>query len=283
VGAPPRTRELIAVKKAIVVSAIGTQYAALYSKVAPTFEHYAAKHHWDLKVLSELPGWFSEQYSRPTWDFRLLCCAYRLHQPSLFLDYDLLAIMDPDMVINPNAPCLSSYYDSIPAKGIAAVQDVSFSERQLFTSWMKYHYSDFLEDHEVAKLPFPEIHINTGLMLVKPSEVRDELSELNNTDSALSDEDRVNLCFTQTGRTLLLPSKWNVIYPYELVRRGWDHTTMSLSRFRVARRVQREWNMRITQQKMIVKILPDVHVLHFASTDKRIPMHLDIGKLLSAR
>lgn len=270
-------------KKAIVVSAIGPRYAALFAKVSPTFKHYAAKHHWDIKVISELPGWFSRQYSRPTWDFRLICCAYRLHQPSLYPDYDLLALMDPDMVINPNAPCLSPYCDAIPAGGLAAVQDVSFSERQLFANWRKYHYSDFLEDQEVAKLPFPEMHINAGLMLVRPSEVKDELSELNRTDSPFSDEDRINLSFTQTGRVLLLPTKWNTIYPYELARRGYHEQRMGSSRFRVARIAQDEWNIRFTQQKLIRKIFRDVYVLHFASTDKRIPMHLDMDKLLSVR
>lgn len=270
-------------KKAIVISAIGPRYQALYKKVSPTFEHYAAKHRWDIKVMSELPAWFSERYSRPTWDFRLLCCAFRLHQPSLFPDYDLLALMDPDMVINPNAPCLSSYYDAIPVKGLAAVQDVRFAERRLFANWSTYHYSTFLEDHEVARLPFPEVHVNAGLMLARPSEVKDELSALNDLDSSLSDEDRVNLCFTQTGRMQLLPNKWNVIYPYELARRGWEHEAMSLSRLRVARRVQDEWNLRVSQQRMIMKIFPDVYVLHFASTDKRIPMHLNTAKLLSVR
>jgi hypothetical protein len=270
-------------KKAIVVSAIGPQYEALFRKVAPTFEHYAAKHRWDIKVVSELPDWFRKQYSRPAWDFRLLCAAYRLHQPSLFPDYDLLALMDPDMVINPNAPCLSSYYDAIPANGLAAVQDVRFSERQLFPNWSKNHYSGFLEDQEVAKLPFPEIHVNTGLVLVKPSEVKDEFAELNNTDSALIDEDRINLRFTQTGRVFLLPTLWHVVYAYELARRGWVNETRSLSRFRVARKVQDEWNLRVTQQRMIMRIFPDVYVLHFASTDKRVPMHLDIDKLLSVR
>jgi len=236
-----------------------------------------------MKVISELPGWFSRQYSRPAWDFRMLCCAYRLHQPSLYPDYDLLALMDPDMVINPNAPCLSSYCDAIPAGGLAAVQDIGFSERQLFPNWRKYHYSDFLEDQEVAELPFPEIHVNAGLMLVRPSEVKDELSDLNNSDSSLSDEDRVNLWFTQTGRVLLLPTKWNTIYPYELARRGYDEQRVGSSRFRIARRARDEWNIRYVQQKQVMKIFPDVHVLHFASTDKRIPMHLDIDKLLSVR
>jgi hypothetical protein len=271
------------VKKAIVVSAIGSRYEALYAKVSPTFERYAAKHHWDVKVITELPGWFSKRYSRPAWDFRLLCCAYRLHQPALFPDYDLLALMDPDMVINADAPCLSSYYDAIPARGLAAVQDVSFSERQLFSGWRTHHYSEFLDEQEVAKLPFPETHVNSGLMLLRPSEVKDELSELNNTDSRLSDEDRVNLSFTQTGRVFLLPGKWNVIYPYELARRGWERKRVTAARSRVARRVQDEWNIRVTQQRLIMKIVPDVHVLHFASTDKRIPMHLDIRRLLSSR
>ena len=266
-----------------MVSAIGPQYGALFKKVSPTFEHYAATHHWDIRVISELPDWFTRQYSRPTWDFRLLCCAYRLHQPSLFPDYDLLALMDPDMVINPNAPCLSSFYDAIPAKGLAAVQDVGFSERRLFANWRKYHYSDFLEEHEVARLPFPEMHVNAGLLLAKPWEVKDELSALNDADSSLSDEDRINLCFTQTGRMHLLPGQWNVIYPYELARRGWQHKTVSPSRYRMVRKAQDEWNMRVTQQRMVMKIFPDVYALHFASTDKRIPMHLDMGKLLSVR
>jgi hypothetical protein len=265
----------------MVVSAIGPRHQALYGKVAPTFERYAAKHHWDLKVMSELPDWFVQEFSRPGWDFRSLCCAYKLQQPSQFPAYDLMAIMDQDMIINPNAPCLSSYYDQIPPKGIAAVQDVSFSERRLFPEWNRYHYSDFLKDCEVEKLPFPELHVNSGLMLVKPSEVKDEMSELNRADSALSDEDRVNLTFTQTGRVLMLPSKWNVVYPYELVRRGYDRKRSSHPKFLTPKRLQYEWDTRFTHQRLIHEIFRDVYVLHFASTDKNVLMHLDAGKLLS--
>lgn len=271
----------VTLRKAIVISAIGSRYEALYKKVSPTFEQYAARHGWDIKVISELPGWFSKQYSRPAWDFRLLCCAYRLHQPSLFPDYDLLALMDPDMVMNPTAPCLSSYYDAIPAHGLAAVQDVRFSERRLFPEWRQYHYSDFLEDEDVMNLPYPETHINNGLLLMRPSEVKDEFSELNRSDSGISDEDRVNLRFTQTGRVFLLPPEWNVIYPYELVRRGYGARRKAPSKSRIIRRIGYEIDARWTQQRFIMKIFPDVHILHFASTDKRIPMHLNIDKLLS--
>ena len=163
------------------------------------------------------------------------------------------------------------------------MQDVAFSERPMFSSWRHYHYSDFLNDQEAERLPFPETHINTGLMLVKPSGVMDEFSSLNEDDSPLSDEDRINLRFTQTGRVLLLPTKWNAVYPYELVRRGYYRGQGSPSRFRLVRRIEDEWHLRVTEQRLIMKVFPEVYVLHFASTDKRVPMHLDIDKLLSVR
>jgi len=268
-------------KKAIVVLAVGSAYGALFKKVAPTFEHYAVKHGWEIKVVSELPDWFRRQYSRPGWDFRLLCCAYKLYQPSLFADHDLLAIMDPDMVINPHAPCLSSYGDAIPEGGLAAVQDVSYSERSMFSGWRRYHYADFMEEEDVARLPIPETHINSGLLLLRPSEVMEELARLNDDDSPLSDEDRINLRFVQTGRALLLPTKWNTVYPYELARRGYRGAEPSPSRFRIVSRVKDEWNIRVTQQELVMKLLPDVYVLHFASADKRIPLHLRMNKVLS--
>jgi hypothetical protein len=270
-------------RKAIVVSAIGPQYTALFRNVAPTFEHYAARHGWDIKVITELPDWFRDRYARPEWDFRLLCCAFRLHQPSLFPGYDLLALMDPDMIINPQAPCLSGYWDDIPAAGIAAVQEISFEERSLFPSWRKYHYSDFLSEEEVQELPFPDRHINTGLILLRPYEVMEELSALNLADSSLSDEDHINLSFTQRGRVFFLSPKWNVIYPYELARRGCLPRPLPHSRWRIVRKARDELDLRVTQPRLVKKLFNDAYVLHFASTDKRIPMHLDARRLLSTR
>jgi hypothetical protein len=266
-------------KKAMVVCAIGDQYQELYAHVAPSFVHYSEKHGWDLYVISEIPDWFSKEYSRPNWDFRLLCCAYRLYQPTLFLNYDLLAIMDPDMIINPTAPCLSEHYDRIPPEGFAAAQTVSFEDRQLFNAWNEYYYDDFLSHDEVVKLPLPKVHINSGLVLLKPSDTNRKWLDLLNLDSDLPDEQRLNLYMTQASMVHVLPTEWNVIYPYELVRRGYQLPWMA--DVRIVRRFWHWWYRRWLAGRLVRDLLRDAYVLHFASTDKRIMTWIDVRKLIA--
>ena len=246
--------------------------------MAPAYEHYASTHGWDLRVVRELPETFVRGYSRPTWNVRLLCCNYRLYEPTEFSGYDLLALMDPDLLINPNAPCLSHYYDDIPSRGFAAVQVVSFAERRLFDSWNRYYYDDFLDAGEVDSLPLPEVHVNSGLVLVKPSDSKDDWLKLLEIDSDISDEARLNLALTQKGAAYLLPSKWNVVYRYELARRG---VRDPRSTYRFARNLRHEFSVRFTHQRLVRRILPDVWALHFTG-DKRIPMSLDVGGLVAA-
>jgi hypothetical protein len=266
------------VKKVIVVSAIGTQYKKMFDNVAPSFEKYAINNNWEIKVNNEIPGWFIEKYTRKNWDFRLLCCAYRLYQPALYSDYDLLAIIDPDMIINPAAPCLSIYFDQIPHKGFAAVQDVSFSERKIFLNWNKYYYNDFLNTDEVQKIPFPELHVNSGLLLVKPLDIKDEWLEIMNIDSEFNDEQRINYYLTQKGKAFLLPKEWNVIYPYELLRRG--HNILHHNKSKIVRKIKKVYFNYFYRRKMIKDILSDAYILHFASTDKRFLTNLDLSKLI---
>lgn len=266
-------------RKAIAISVIGSEYHALYRKLAPTYEHYAARHGWDIKVATEFPDSFVRQYSRPNWNLRDLSCAFKMYQPALYPEYDLLAIMDPDMIIHPAAPCLSSYSSAIPPGGIAAVQDVSYAERQLFDNWSTCHYDTFLDAQEVAQLPFPELHVNTGLVLVRPEEIKDDWISIMNIDSDMQEEDRINLQVTQKGLTFMLPTKWNVVYPYELVRRGYQAWTHPKSR--VTRRITYEYDMHVKHPRLVNEIFRDVYVLHFASIDKRIPLYLDTAKLLS--
>ena len=266
-------------KKAIVVTAIGPQYGRLFGAVAPTFERYAARHDWDIHVVTHLPNGFAQKYSRPDWDDHQLFATFRLYQPSMFPDYDLLALIDPDVIIHPQAPCLSEYDDQMPSHGVAAVQDVTFAERKLFPSWRTYHYNDFLPPEQVARLPFPELHVNGGLMLVRPSEIKDEFLDLLTVECDYSDEDRVNLSFTQHDRVLFLPKKWNVVYPYERARRGYKAPRRPKNK--MARRAVYHFDVRVLQQRMIRDIFRDVWMLHFASTDKNVVRHLDISGLLS--
>ena len=82
-------------KKAIVVSAIGPRHEDIYRIVAPTFKRYAARHGWDIRVVTHLPDGFKQKYSRPGWDDHRLFANFRLYQPCMFPDYDLLVGCPP--------------------------------------------------------------------------------------------------------------------------------------------------------------------------------------------
>jgi hypothetical protein len=261
------------VQKAIAVCANET----IYRNLASAFECYATEHNWDLKLHFQIPDWFSQRYSRPNWGPRLLYSAYKLYLPTMYADYDLLALMDGDIVINPKAPCLSAYFDMIPPKGVAAVQDVRFEERTMFRGWPAYHYDGLISHDDVGRLPFPELHVNSGVMLVKPADVKEEWLELLDMDTDLNDEDRINLYLTQAGRAFILPSAWNVIYQYELVRRG---LRSAHSRVMLFRKLQKMWDILYREQRNIRTIFPDVYALHFASMNKDILLRVDVEKLL---
>jgi hypothetical protein len=269
----------VSVRKAIAVTAVGPSCQALYRNLAPGLERYAERYGWDLRVNSEIPEWFADMYSRPSWNLRSLCCAYKLYQPSLYAEYDLLAILDADMLVNPSAPCLSTYADDIPPHGFAGAQDVSFSERALFPDWREYHYDDFLPPDEVRALPFPKLHVNSGLILLKPADIKDDWMALMDMECDFCDERRINLRFTQAGKAFFLPPQWNVVYPYELVRRG---RVSRRSRYRVVRKVQRVWYENYGEERKVREIFRDAYALHFASTDKEIPLRMNVRKLLSA-
>ena len=167
----------------------------------------------------------------------------------------------------------------MPSNGVAAVQDVTFAERKLFAGWRTYHYDDFLQPDQVAKLPFPERHVNGGLVLVRPSEIKEEFLELLSAEEDYSDEDRINLAFTQSERVLFLPREWNVIYPYELARRGYQ--APKLPKSHVVRRAFYHFDLRVLQQRIVRDIFRRVWLLHFASCDKNVIKQLNIPGLLS--
>ena len=98
-------------------------------------------------------------------------------------------------------------------------------------------------------------------------------------DSDFNDEKRINLYLTQAGKAFLLPKKWNVIYPYELARRGYNFLNPSSSR--IFRKIKYYIFKYLVQENMIKKIFTDVYVLHFASTNKNIVMRIDVNKLIS--
>jgi len=269
------------VKKAIVAIAIGAEYRAVVRNVTPMLRHYASTHHWHLHYVTQLPQEFRRNFSRPHWDDYRLLTNFKLYLPTMFANYDLLVLADPDLLVHPQAPCLSEYVEDIPKNGLAAVQPVTFEERILFPDWNRYYYDDFLSRDEVATIPFPKRHVNTGLLILKPEEIQTEFLELLRMNNDYFDEYRINLSFTQGERVFFLPRRWNVIYPYEMMRRGQE--PLRTSQNWLARKVIYQFDIRIRQQRMIRDMFRDVWALHFACTDNNVLRNLDVRRLLSSQ
>jgi len=212
-------------KKAVVTIVVGEKYRKMYNHVAPLNRIWMDRWGWDSIVIESIPDDFKALYSgndKPSgWIFYM----YKLFIPSLYRDYDLIAFVDCDCVINPNAPCLSEYIDKIPRGGFAGVQDASFEERKLYPDWKRFYYDD-LRDRGYNESPrYPERHINAGLLLYRPSDVWERWIELLNIDTDLNEENRLNVYEVQEERCLFLPKEWNTVWLYERVRRGWSSGT----------------------------------------------------------
>ena len=247
-------------KKAVVSMVVGDTYQRIYNHVAPLNCAWIDRWGWDYIIIDSVPDDFKEQYTKkgnqPGWIYWM----YKLLIPSLFRNYDLVAFLDSDCVINPNAACLSEYIDQIPLGGFAGVQDTTFEERKLFPSWNRYYYDD-LRARGYNGLPrYPDRHINAGLLLFRPNEVWERWIELLNIDTEINEENRLNVFEVQDDRCLFLPMSWNTIWQYECVRRGWlnkKYHNNLLGKFH-------RGLLRYTEQNKVNMVFRSVSMLHFA-------------------
>ena len=210
-------------KKAMVTIVVGEKYRRIYNHVAPLNRKWMDRWGWDSIIIESIPDDFRARYARKyNNNSRWVFLMYKLFIPSLFRNYDLVAFIDSDCVINPNAECLSKYLDNIPAGGFAGGQPVTFEERKLFPNWNEYYYDD-LRSCGYNEFPrYPDKHISSGLLLYRPRDVWERWLELLNIDSELNEENRLNVYEVQEDRCFFLPKRWHVVWFYERVRRGWS-------------------------------------------------------------
>lgn len=247
-------------KKAVVTIVIGDKYRSIYNHVAPLNRRWMDRWGWDSIIIDDIPDDFRYSHSKSGKSFGLICMLYKLQIPSLFRHYDLVAFVDCDCVINPNATCLSEYAEGIPIGGFAAVQEVSFEERGLFPGWPYYHY-DGIDGTGYGGPPrFLKRHINSGLLLYRPEEVWARWLELLDVDSDLNDEYRLNISEVQDDKCLFLPEHWNVLWLYERVRRGWSKGSYGN---KISRKVN-QLILSLTEREKANMVLRNSSMMHFA-------------------
>ena len=253
-------------KKAVVSVVVGDMYRTIYDHIAPLNRMWTDRWGWDSIVIDSIPDGFGARYSKDGRPGGWIYYMYKLFIPSLYRDYDLVAFVDGDCVINPNAACLSEFIDRIPRGGFAGVQDTTFEERKLFPNWKRYYY-DGLRDYGYDGTPhYPERHINAGLLLYRPNDVRERWIELLNIDTDLNEENRLNVYEVQDDRCLFLPRNWNTIWLYERVRRGWSKGNYNN---KVSRKLHR-CILGLTERKKVNMVYKNVSMLHFAFEHKKM-------------
>lgn len=271
-------------RKALVTIAVGEDYVEHYNHVAPTFRYYADEHGWDLHLVSEVPQSFVERYSRPERPNKAYCCwLYKLVLPRLFEDYDLVFFVDSDCVINPKAPCVSSFADDIPSGGFAAAPDIYFEDRAKYFPWfVKYHYDEYIAQGVLDKqVPDPTTHINAGVLLFKPKEVRERWQYLLDLDSWMKEEDRLNVYEVQAGRVLMLPRQWHCAYMYEKGRRGLPSRIVPNNNW-IEKKINKAFRRltRPIEAKMMREIVRDNYITHFLLEHATLE-HIDVDRLLA--
>ncbi len=249
-------------KKAVVTIAVGEKFQRLHNHVAPINRIWMDRWGWDSIVIDMIPDDFQAMYEGKGKSFGWICLMYKLMIPSLFRNYDVVAFLDGDCVINPNAGCLSEYVDKIPSGGFAGVQDVSYEERELFPNWNHYYYDDLRVRGYQSNPPFPKQHANAGLLLYRPNEIWERWQELLHVDveGGLTVENRINVYEVQEGRCFFMPEHWHVLWLYERVRRGWSKGSYS-------NRFSRKMNgilLGMTERDKVHAVLESVSMIHFA-------------------
>lgn len=253
-------------RKAVITLVAGDEYRKLYDHVAPLNSMWMHRWGWDSIIITSIPDDFRRVYSRDDRPSAWAYIMYKLLIPSLFRDYDLVAFIDGDCVINPAAGCLSDYAEDIPAGGFAAVQTVTFEERKLFPDWNRYYYDDLRGRGYEGTPRYPERHINAGLLLYRPRDVWERWIDLLNIDAGLHEEHRLNVYEVQEERCLFLPDRWNVLWMYERARRGWVYGSYGN---RLARPVNRRL-MERDERKKLNMVYGDSSMVHFAFEHRKM-------------
>ena len=188
--------------------ASGETYSELEKLTGPFRQSYAKRNGWEYLVpeLDCSPSKVSGDGKQRYID--------KLFLPQLYLDYDLIAFMDCDSLVNPKAPCLSEYYHLIPKGGFAAGQTISFDERKHFAGWAEDYYKPY-EKHCIEQpIKDRKTHINAGLLLFRPAEVAERWQALAAIDLPITSENRLNIYELQNGKCHLLPREWHILWQY---------------------------------------------------------------------
>lgn len=185
--------------------AVGAECTTLEKYTGKFRRYYAEKHGWDYITVCDPPagGWrgiFME----------------KLKMSTRMCQYDLVAFMDCDSLVNPAAPCLSQFNALLPQGSFAAGQPLPhYKRKNLYPDLPDdYYVEQELERGWKGSIRDRTLFINSGLLLYRPREVAKRWSELAEMDSLLWEEARLNVYEVQNDLCMLLPPEWHILWEY---------------------------------------------------------------------
>lgn len=271
-------------RKALVTVAIGDRYERWEQISGQSRLHYAKQHGWEYIVIRSLPTDLEGLASRP---FSKACMMAKLLVPDMTHEYEIVATMDGDTFLNPNAECLTRYEPSIPAGGFAAVNTVTQEERhQLFPSWDVDYYQRLEKECALDKaIERRDLYINGGLLLFRPHEVAERWRELAVIPSKLSQENRLNVYEVQRNVCFALPEHWNTLWLYEKYRLKLLIPTVRrvISPTFIANEIKNRLLWRLWEKPEILRCLARVSMVHLAFEHHKIECFADFFDKSSTR
>ncbi len=208
-------------RKLLTTIASGKKFMDLEAHTGRFRREYAKKYGWDYQVVDGIPDAFAQTFAgRDGGRYTIL--DLKLLLPALFQEYDLLAFMDGDTVLNlETADDLAQYEPLIPRGGFAGVQETPKEARQKYHGvWREHHYAHLEKDLPPGTITRPWEHANAGLLLTRPKESAQAWRELIPQWPQLSVEYKMNIGLVQKGLCHFLPLEWNRVWSYERVQGG---------------------------------------------------------------
>lgn len=260
-------------RKLMTVIAVGEVGQSVYRISQKHFETYAKKHGWELKVLDTIPDEFKKRF--PGRSTGQLCNLYKLEFPKTIGHYDLAANFDADLLINSdNAEDLAESAHLLPTGGIAGVETTTHQERPVyFPNWSPSHFDtiDPLLPQGVT-IGDRTRHINGGVILFKPQEVIEPFERLLAWETAMHEEDRINVGLVSHGKCHFLEPAWNTVWGYVRIRNGLEAVykkrgSLNFYLGRITNKKLWKW----IEPKHITRYYKQVKILHFQGESHKMP------------
>ena len=209
-------------RKAIVTLLLGSYYERRWQRYCrASWEAYASTHGYDLRAI-RAPLDVSPTASRRSaaWQKCLI-----LSDPKLQLSYDRVVWIDSDIVINPQAPCVTQGVP--PAKIGAADALEQFSDAHGHVTprvreYLGWKFGHAAEYYGTAQLPTTHARVvQTGVMVLSPEHHRSILEAVYRTgrDTPVGDFEMEHLSFEimRVGCLHLLDRRFNKLWMGEML------------------------------------------------------------------